>query len=344
MTKFQRQYTISCYSSCRLDVLLAHWQNNQSRNTWKKAIKSGNITVNDVIIPEARHLVAKGDSVAIIKFPESQKNKLSAIDKKLDIIFEDDDLIVVNKPAKLIVHPATFGFNSKACLVNYLLAHSPNKLSHIDTNRPGIIHRLDKDTSGLLLIAKTDECHNFMIKELEARKISRLYLALIFGKIELPQRLINNATRDPKHRMKMSVHQNGRIMVTDIFPVINNNQKRGKARTLLAVRIHTGRTHQIRLQLSYLGFPIIGDRVYGNHTRTLAERQCLHAYTLNFKHPKSKKMVNYSSDLPKDFTDSCISQGININNSETIKLVDQALAKLLSLQTPSPSLIANISS
>ena len=213
----------------------------------------------------------------------------------LDIVYEDDDLMVINKPSGLVVHPAAGHFTGT--LVNGLLAHT-NALS--DNNgklRPGIVHRIDKDTSGLIIVAKNDKAHEALAKQLKDKTLSRKYISLVKGKIEHDTGTIDAPIgRDPKDRKKMCVIDvNSKDAVTH-FRVL----KRYKNASLLELKLETGRTHQIRVHLSYIGHPIINDPVYGNSKAT-SFGQMLHAKEIEFIHPRTNKKMKFSCNVPKEF-------------------------------------------
>lgn len=214
----------------------------------------------------------------------------------LDIVYEDDDLMVINKPSGLVVHPAAGHFTGT--LVNGLLAHT-NALS--DNNgklRPGIVHRIDKDTSGLIIVAKNDKAHEALAKQLKDKTLSRKYISLVKGKIEHDTGTIDAPIgRDPKDRKKMCVIDvNAKDAVTH-FRVL----KRYKNASLLELKLETGRTHQIRVHLSYIGHPVINDPVYGNSKAT-SFGQMLHAKEIEFIHPRTNKKMKFSCNVPKEFS------------------------------------------
>jgi 23S rRNA pseudouridine1911/1915/1917 synthase len=215
----------------------------------------------------------------------------------LDIVYEDDDVIVVNKANGVVVHPAVGSPNHT--LVNGLMFHSHN-LSDVNGEfRPGIVHRIDAYTTGLLMVAKNNEAHNFLAKQLEEKKTTRVYVALVHG-------VINNDTgtidapigRDKSDRKKMAVTDiNGKDAVTH-FKVL----KRFKNATLIELKLETGRTHQIRVHMNYIGHPVVNDPVYGNRKLIDDSGQCLHAKVLGFIHPKTHKYMEFDSELPECFT------------------------------------------
>jgi len=254
-------------------------------------VKSGQVLI--VCVPAAVDAVPRGQAIP------------------LDVVYEDDALIVVDKPAGLVVHPAAG--NPDRTLVNALIAHCGESLSGIGgVKRPGIVHRLDKDTSGLIVAAKTDSAHAGLAEQFAEHTIERAYTALVWG-VPRPAkgRIEGNIGRDPRNRKRMSVLVNkGKPAVTHTHVI----QRFGSAASLIECRLETGRTHQIRVHLAHIGHPVIGDPVYGRITpKRLASlpeeareslkklgRQALHAHLLGFEHPRSKKRVKFESKLPAD--------------------------------------------
>ena len=233
----------------------------------------------------------------IIEIPEIEENQINAEPENmnLDIVYEDDDIIVVNKENGMVVHPAIG--NTKHTLVNGLLYHSKELSKKNGEFRPGIVHRIDAYTTGLLMIAKNDKAHDFLAKQLSEKTTHRKYIALVWG-------VINNDTgtidapigRDVKDRKKMSVTANGKEAITH-FKVL----KRYKTATLIELNLETGRTHQIRVHMNYIGHPVVNDPVYGKRKLIDNTGQCLHAKELGFIHPKTKKYMEFSCELPNCF-------------------------------------------
>ncbi|MGI6324494.1 MAG: RluA family pseudouridine synthase [Bacilli bacterium] len=264
-----------------------------SRSKIQKLIANHDILVNAQPTRNS-YLIKSGDTITIdIKTPREIKIEPENI--PLDIIYEDDDLLVVNKPANMVVHPAA-GHRTNT-LVNALLYHC-NSLSNVNGHiRPGIVHRLDKDTSGLLLVAKNDEIHHQLARALQENKIVRKYIALVEG-------IINNNIgtidapigRDPRHRKKMAVTAKGRPAITH-FRVI----KRLADATLVECELNTGRTHQIRVHLKYINHPIINDPIYNPKKIIDDSGQLLHAYKLEFNHPRTNEYMEFEALLPTSF-------------------------------------------
>jgi 23S rRNA pseudouridine1911/1915/1917 synthase len=237
-------------------------------------------------------LVREGDLVSG-KLSEAQSQTLSAENIPLKVVFEDEDLIVIDKSRGMVVHPGAG--NRSGTLVNALLGKGGELSNLSGAFRPGIVHRLDKDTSGLLVVAKNNHAHRFLQDQIQARTFSKIYTALVRGKVEFDQGRIDKPLgRHPKIRQKMAIVPGGRDAQTH-YRVL----ERFRYSTLLEVKIVTGRTHQIRVHLAWLGNPIVGDPWYG--TKVSGACLCLHASKLEFVHPKTGKIVKFESPIPEDF-------------------------------------------
>ena len=280
-------------SNDRLDVYLSNNIEDLSRSKINKLIKNNDILVNGNNT-KAGYIVKENDVIEITYEEEVMNAIPEAMD--LDIVYEDDDVIVVNKANGIVVHPAVG--NNHGTLVNGLLYHSNNLSSINGCFRPGIVHRIDAYTTGLLMVAKNNLAHEFLAKQLEEKTTTRIYIALVWG-------VINNDTgtidapigRDEKDRKKMAVTDvNAKTAVTH-FKVL----ERYKEATLIELKLETGRTHQIRVHMNYIGHPVVNDPVYGRRKIIDESGQCLHAKTLGFVHPTSKKYLEFSSELPKCF-------------------------------------------
>jgi 23S rRNA pseudouridine1911/1915/1917 synthase len=291
----------------RLDVFLRIKFPAASRGAMQRLIEQGHIRVNGKIVkptysPHAGELVK-------VTWPEARPAEAQPEDIPLDILFEDKSLLVINKPAGLVVHPAAG--HEEHTLVNALLHHCKGSLSGIGgVARPGIVHRLDKETSGCLVVAKNDETHLALSEQFSSRVVKKLYHALLCGELARESGEIHAAiARHPTHRKRMAVHDDGdgRAAHTS-YCVLEKLQ----AATLVEAQIHTGRTHQIRVHFQHLGYPIVGDETYGaKQNKKLKElvnyaapRVLLHAKELSFVHPRTKRTVNFSAPLPKDFKDA----------------------------------------
>lgn len=266
-----------------------------SRTAVQRLIDEEKITINGKIV-KSSYKVQYGDKIEIEEEP-AKEIELKAQDIPLEILYEDDDIIVVNKPKGMVVHPANG--NPDGTLVNAIMAICKDSLSGIGGEiRPGIVHRLDKNTSGAIIIAKNDRAHINLSEQLKNHEIKKTYIALVRGVVKENNASINMPIgRSKKDRKKMDVDKNGKEAITH-FKVL----KRYKDCTLLEINIETGRTHQIRVHLSHIGYPIIGDDVYSNgKNRWNIEGQCLHAKKLDFKHPITGKEMHIEAKLPEYF-------------------------------------------
>lgn len=284
--------TIDSAMTGRIDKELAHHLTDISRSQLQKWIEDGNVTVNGEKV-KPKYKLAVGDRV-VVQPEKPQKIDLEPENIPLDIVYEDDDVIVVNKPQGMVVHPAPGHPNHT--LVNALLYHSP--LSTINGEfRPGIVHRIDKDTSGLLMIAKNDLAHRSLAAQLKAKTNEREYVALVHGVIKEERGTIDAPLgRSKKDRKKQAVVEDGRHAVTH-FKVL----ERFKHYTLVSCRLETGRTHQIRVHMKYIGHPLAGDPLYGPRKTLPGNGQYLHARLLGFKHPRTGKQMTFTSPLPEYF-------------------------------------------
>lgn len=276
----------------RIDKQLGHHFAQYSRSQLQRWIEDGNVQVNGQAV-KPKYKLATRDVVTIE--PEKPK-KIDLVPENipLDIIYEDDDVIVVNKPQGMVVHPAPG--HPDHTLVNALLYHSP--LSTINGEfRPGIVHRIDKDTSGLLMVAKNDMAHRSLAAQLKAKTNEREYVALVHGVIKEDRGTIDAPLgRSLKDRKKQAVVADGRHAVTH-FKVL----KRYHHYTLVACRLETGRTHQIRVHMKYIGHPLAGDPLYGPRKTLPGNGQYLHARLLGFKHPRTGKQLTFTAPLPPYF-------------------------------------------
>lgn len=290
--KQPQKITVDDQLTGRIDKALATVMSDVSRSQLKKWIEDGNITVNGSTV-KPKYKLQVGDHVEVIP-EEPQKIDLEPENIPLDIVYEDDDVLVVNKPQGMVVHPSAGHPNHT--LVNALLYHSP--LSHINGEfRPGIVHRIDKDTSGLLMVAKNDQAHRSLAAQLKAKTNKREYVALVHGVIKEDKGTIDAPLgRSPKDRKKQAVVADGRHAVTH-FKVL----KRYQHYTLVSCRLETGRTHQIRVHMQYIGHPLAGDPLYGPRKTLKGNGQYLHARLLGFKHPVTGKEMLFEAPLPEWF-------------------------------------------
>ncbi|MGD0537237.1 MAG: RluA family pseudouridine synthase [Verrucomicrobiota bacterium] len=286
----------------RLDVLLHQRFPCVSRNTLQRLIREGAILVNDQPVKSTHRPVA-GEVVTLL-WPAPKPAVLPARDIPLDIQFEDETLLVVNKAAGMVVHPAVG--NEDCTLVNALLYHCRGRLSGIGgVARPGIVHRLDQFTSGLMVVAKDDVTHVALSRQFANREVEKVYAAMACGRVEPPAGEINAAiARHPTHRKVMTVLAGGRSALTAYRTLAPLREA-----TLVEARLHSGRTHQVRVHFKYLGFPLVGDAIYGRRqnlrltelTGVTAARQMLHAHRLAFVHPGTGRRLVFTAPWPDDF-------------------------------------------
>lgn len=283
----------------RLDAYISREIEDLSRSMIQKLLEDNKINVNGKI-EKPSYKVQEGDIIDV-SIEEPKEVKIEAQDIPLDIIYEDNDILVVNKQKGLVVHPANG--NPDGTLVNAIMAHCKDSLSGIGGElRPGIVHRLDKDTSGLLIIAKNDKAHIQVSEQIKNREVKKTYIALVRGTIAEDEATINMPIgRSTKDRKKMAVTKNGKEAVTH-FKVLNRFTTNKASYTLLEIKIDTGRTHQIRVHMAEIGHPVIGDSVYSNGKNEFGiEGQCLHAKRLEFVHPITKKEMELEAPLPEYF-------------------------------------------
>ena len=279
----------------RIDLYLTQQEIYPSRSQIRNLISQGKIRVNNR--PVKPSYILKNGDVIDLALPEQKELEIKAEAIPLDIIYEDDYLVVVNKPADMIVHPA-----GKICfgtLVNALLYHCRDSLSGIGgVIRPGIVHRLDKDTSGLIVSAKNDFAHLDLSRQIKDRQVTKKYLALVHGNMKDDSGIIDAPIgRSLKNRKKMAVTEGKSREAITQFQVL----KRFSSYTLVEATLLTGRTHQLRVHLAFIGYPIVGDQLYGQRKQGLnISRQALHSHILGFVHPLSKKYMEFSAPLPQD--------------------------------------------
>ncbi len=283
----------------RLDKLLAAHLDGISRSAIQDLIADGCVTAG------GRHLVKSAKlsagQIVTVSLPEPVELDVLPEDIPLDVVYEDDDMLVVNKPKGMVVHPAPG--NHTGTLVNALLCHCGKSLSGINgVLRPGIVHRIDKDTSGLLLVAKNDMAHRSLAEQIQAHSLTREYRAIVYGNLKDDTGTVNAPIgRHPSERKKMVVCLNGpgaREAVTHYFV-----EERLQGFTYLRLRLETGRTHQIRVHMAYTGHPVAGDPVYGpKKIITQLNGQCLHAGLIGFIHPRSGEYMEFSESLPEYFS------------------------------------------
>lgn len=289
-------FTFDDGESRRLDVFVAQ-KAEVTRSYAAKLIADGCVTVNQKTATKNSKL-KNGDGINIT-IPDAQEYSVEPENIPLDIVYEDSDLLVVNKPKDMVVHPAAGNYSGT--LVNAILYHCGGSLSGINgVMRPGILHRIDKNTSGLLLVAKNDNAHNFLAEQIKVHSLTREYEAVVYGNLKNDSGTVDAPiARHPVKRKQMAIVSGGKEAVTH-YTVL---QRFGNF-THVRLRLETGRTHQIRVHMESLGHAVAGDDVYGpKKVITKLGGQCLHARKIGFVHPNTREYMEFSSDLPKYFTD-----------------------------------------
>ncbi len=287
----------------RLDQFLAKELPEYSRSRLQQLIRSGFVRLNKQTT-RPRQIVRGGDKIHLIE-PPLEKIEMRPEPIPLDVLFEDDDLIVINKPADLTVHPGAG--QREHTLVNALLSHCTTLSGIGGKERPGIVHRLDKETSGCLVVAKNDIAHRELSKQFAARTVEKIYLALVAGKLRKPTGVIEeNIGRHPVQRKRMSVSsKRGRAAKTEYRVIRSSDQA-----SLVECRLHSGRTHQIRVHLHHLGHPVLGDKIYAPRFAKNFHRQMLHAWKLGFRHPCTGEWRSFEASLPADFNEAIRAAGL----------------------------------
>ena len=297
----------------RVDVFIKKRESDLSRTRIKNLILDKKLEINNKILTDPSKKISSGDKVNLI-IPEPKKASLKPYKFKLDIVYEDEDLIVINKPAGIIMHPGAGNFDNT--IVNALINYDKNSLSNIgDELRPGIVHRIDKNTSGLVVVAKNNQTHEHLSKQFNKHSIKRIYQLLIWGKIRPSKGKVETLiTRSSKNRQMMEVsNTKGKKAITNYETLQIFDNDRTPTLSLLNCKLETGRTHQLRVHMNYLGNSIVGDDKYKkkfkkikNIDPTLKEklinlnRQFLHAKILGFIHPKKKEEMIFNSILPQE--------------------------------------------
>ena len=286
------------YAGQRIDKLISGVYSQFSRSAVQKMLDDGNVSVGDIIV--SKNYKAKLNDKISVVIPKPRELEIVAENIPLDIRYEDDDLLVVNKPKDMVVHPAAGNYDGT--LVNALLYHCMDSLSGINgVIRPGIVHRIDKDTSGLLIVAKNDFAHINLAEQIKAHTFTRQYQSVVYGRFKNLSGTVDAPIgRHPVDRKKMTVTvKNSKNAVTH-YEVV----KQYADFAHLALKLETGRTHQIRVHMSYIGHPVAGDPVYGpKKVIEYLGGQCLHAGLIGFKHPRTNKYIEISAELPDYFTD-----------------------------------------
>lgn len=276
----------------RLDKYLSNKIEGKSRSFIQGLINDNNVLINNSIVKSNYKL--KMNDIIVVTLPEPIELDVKPENIQIDIIYEDEDVIVVNKKKGMVVHPAPGNYTGT--LVNALLYHCGDLSGINGVIRPGIVHRIDKDTSGILVIAKNDEAHNFLAEQFKVHSIKREYYALVEGKFGKKEGTVDKPIgRHKKDRIKMAIVEDGKRAVTH-YQVI---EEYNKGISLVKCTLETGRTHQIRVHMASLGHPLVGDLVYGSkRPKIKLEGQALHAKTLGFIHPRTKEYMEFTSELP----------------------------------------------
>ena len=290
-------------SGTRLDAFIGYSADELSRSYAVKLIEKGRVSINGKTIKSKKHSVSEGDTVTI-NMPEPEPLEVTAENIPIEIVYEDGDVAVINKPRGMVVHPGPG--NTTGTLVNAIMYHMGDSLSSINgVIRPGLVHRIDKDTSGLLMIAKNDKAHESLAAQLKEHSVTREYMALVYDNIREDEMTIDLPIgRDERNRMRNAVNGSGaRNAVTHIKVL----ERFGKF-TLVRAKLETGRTHQIRVHMAYMHHPLAGDELYGPRRQsskiegTEVHGQLLHAGTLGFIHPSSGQYLEFHSELPEIFS------------------------------------------
>lgn len=283
----------------RIDSFIAANLEGPSRSFIQKLIEQGKVTLNGAMVTSKKEKLKAGDQVEIA-VPPPEQLEILAEDIPLDIVYEDDDVLVVNKPKGMVVHPAVGNYSGT--LVNAIMFHCGKRLSSINgVIRPGIVHRIDKDTSGLLMIAKNDKAHESLSAQLADHSITRTYVALVYNNFTKDEGTVDEPIgRDPKNRLRQAVtYTNSKRAVTH-YKVL----ERYGEYTLVQCNLETGRTHQIRVHMAFIKHPLVGDMVYGpKKSKFKIEGQMLHAKTLGFIHPTTGEYMEFNSPIPEYFND-----------------------------------------
>jgi len=298
----------------RLDLILVKRIKNFTRSRIKKIIESNNVKINNLVVSSPSKKVRLNDEI-IIRLIEKENKKIEPAKIKIDVIYEDKDILIVNKPAGMVVHPGAGNYNKT--LVNGLIFKYKSQLSNVNGNlRPGIVHRIDKETSGLLIVAKNNSSHSKLAKQFSEHTIKRKYIALVWGVLRpLNGKIETLIARSKKNRQLMSVSDaNGKRAITNYSTQKIYSIKNIPKISLVECQLETGRTHQIRVHMSYKGNPLLADKQYGKKNLKFKKinkdfenklsslnRQALHAKSLGFLHPKNNKIMNFSTELPKDY-------------------------------------------
>ena len=287
----------------RVDKFLAQELDDISRSFVQKIISQGGVYIDGIPIAKKSESIPPGTEVEVV-IPPAEETSLEPEHIPLDVIFENDDLIVINKPAGMVVHPAVGHLSGT--LVQAVLGYAPEIEGVGGIKRPGLVHRLDQDTSGVIILAKNDRTHHFLQEQFRSRQVGKIYLALVDGRPPTPKGRVEVAIgRNPKYRQRMApvLDREGKEAISE-YKTLHEYPNH----TLLSVSIHTGRTHQIRVHLEFLGCPVVGDTVYGKKNATLEiERQFLHAHQLSITIPGETQPRTFEADLAPDLDEVLMS-------------------------------------
>lgn len=281
----------------RIDLVLSLLLPDTSRSFIQKLIEDGKLSINGKVCTQKKEKVKAGDKLSL-DIPEPEVLEVKPEDIPLDIVYEDDDVLIVNKPRGMVVHPAVGNYTGT--LVNAIMYHCGDRLSSINgVIRPGIVHRIDKDTSGILMIAKNDSAHEKLSKQLEEHSINRRYVALVHNGFSKEEGIVDVPIgRDPKNRLRRAPNGIGSKDAVTHYKVL---EKIGRY-TLIECKLETGRTHQIRVHMAYIKHPVCGDLVYGPKDKEIhSEGQLLHAKVLGFVHPRTGEYMEFEAPLPEEF-------------------------------------------
>ncbi len=297
----------------RLDKILASFLPDYSRNRLKSWVEAGAVTV-DGKVTKARYLLRGGESIKVFPQEMPEQFAFSPEEISLEVVYEDESIIVVNKPPGLVVHPAAG--NWTGTLLNALLFRYP-ELKNLP--RAGIVHRLDKDTSGLMVVARTTLAQTALVRQLQERTVGRRYLAWVWGEAPTQGKVLASVGRDQRDRLKMAAGSAHGKPAATMFRRLAKGAFEGSATTLLECRLETGRTHQIRVHLESLGFPLLGDQVYRKKTPGVAkslpfERQALHAFALSLEHPVTLMTMTWFRLPPEDLMSLLSQVGMSVDD------------------------------
>ncbi|MFP3854860.1 MAG: RluA family pseudouridine synthase [Anaerolineales bacterium] len=291
-----RELSLKAEGVGRLDVILTELAPELSRSRWQRLIKAGEVRVDGEVVTKPAQEITGGEQIKA-RIPPPKQSHLQPESIPLDIIYEDNHILVVNKPAGMVVHPAAG--HQTGTLVHAALAHAPDIQGVGGLRRPGIVHRLDKDTSGVIVMAKDDQAHQNLQAQFKKRSVRKEYLALVDGRPPTPSgRIEAPIGRDPRHRQRMAVLPGQGRPSTTVY----HTEQNFRNHSLLRVYPETGRTHQIRVHLAFLKCPVVGDTTYGRRSASLeVERQLLHAASLRFRPPGENEEQTFEAPLPGDF-------------------------------------------